>query len=93
MVMVDDDNNYPIFNFASDINTDITERRHTEGLDFQDYTKEQLGIKLGNHIADLPNILKTKYPESKKKLITVATDIYELISQIEFDEKERKANS
>lgn len=88
-MLVDDDANYPLFNFASNIQEVITERKNKEGLEFQDLTKEQLAIKLGNHISKIQNIMTTEYPQSKDNLLEVATDVYCLLSQIEFDEKEK----
>lgn len=89
LISEDDDTNYPLFNFASNIDEELKERKRNEGIEFQDLTKEQLATKLGNHLTKVQNILNTKYPESKNNLIIVATDIYSLISQIEFDEKEK----
>jgi hypothetical protein len=38
-------------------------------------------------LGKLPNILNDTYPDNKKKLLNVATDIYYLTSQIEYGEQ------
>jgi len=78
---------YGLLHFSNDI-LEILEKRDTE-LSFKDLNQEQLAIRLDNSIKELPNLLRVDYDEAKKKMISVATDLYELISQMAHEEKEK----
>jgi hypothetical protein len=78
---------YPLIEFSNDIADVINKRYLLEGIDFKDYSHDQIAIRLEYDLAKLPNILNDPYPDNKKKLIDVATDIYYLTSQIVYGEK------
>jgi Cdc6-like AAA superfamily ATPase len=79
---------YPLIDFLNDISNVITKRYSSEGIDFKDYTQDQLAIRLEYDLSKLANIIReNNYPDNKNKLIDVATDIYYLTSQIVYGEK------
>jgi hypothetical protein len=78
---------YPLIEFSNDISDVIDKRYLLEGIDFKDYSKDQMAIRLEYDLGKLPNILNDTYPDNKKKLLNVATDIYYLTSQIEYGEQ------
>jgi|TARA_B110000914_G_C15483950_1_gene457094 hypothetical protein len=78
---------YPLMEFTNDISNVINQRYDDEGINFKDYSQDQIAIRLEFDLGKLPNILKENYPQNKKKLLDVATDIYYLTSQIVYGEK------
>jgi hypothetical protein len=78
---------YPLIEFTNDISNVINKRYADEGIDFKDYSQDQIAIRLEFDLGKLPNILRETYPDNKKKLLDVATDIYYLTSQIVYGEK------
>lgn len=83
-----EEQSYPLNHFKDDIHKIIQSRFDSEGIDFKDYTQDQIVIRLEYDLSKLPNILKTPYPTNKEKLLRVATDIYYLTSQIMHREKQ-----
>jgi len=78
---------YPLIEYTNDISNVIKQRYDDEGINFKDYSQDQIAIRLEFDLGKLPNILKVPYPDNKKKLLDVATDIYYLTSQIVYGEK------
>ena len=79
---------YPLLEFINDISNIIKKRYSNEGIDFKDYTQDQLAQRLEYDLSKIPYILReNNYPDNKNKLLDVATDIYYLTSQIVWGEK------
>lgn len=78
---------YPLIQFSNDIAKVIDDRYEKEGIEFQEYSRDQMAIRLEHDLQKLPNILNKDFPDNKEKLIAVATDIYYLTSQIVYGEQ------
>jgi len=79
---------YPLIEFSNDIYNNIKKRYSLEGIDFKEYTQDQLAQRLEFDLSKIPYILReNNYPDNKNKLIDVVTDIYYLTSQIVYGEK------
>ena len=79
---------YPLIEFSNDIYLNIKKRYSLEGIDFKEYTKDQIAQRLEFDLSKIPYILReNNYPDNKNKLLDVATDIYYLTSQIVWGEK------
>ena len=79
---------YPLIEFSNDIYNNIKKRYSLEGIDFKEYTQDQIAQRLEFDLSKIPYILReNNYPDNKNKLIDVVTDIYYLTSQIVYGEK------